>query len=190
MKHLKEIVYESIFDGEEELMKGIDDEIPKTLLDCLTGYVVSSFERTWGPSHYPDIVESSKILKKKYKPKDLLDRNGKKSNPGILSNMVAAVASQVEIDWDLDPQERLKKALDDFNKKYREFNEKELKDLDAPSITAYSFDLGYARHRGGRKTVINRNDRIASISVGFDSGSLSLSVLASSPIAIDVSENQ
>lgn len=189
MKHLKEIVCESIFDGEEALLKGIDGEIPKTLLDCLSGYVVSSFDRTWGPSHYPDIVEASKILKKKYKPKDLLDRNGKKSNPGILAHMVAAVASQVEIDWDLDPQKRLEKAIDDFNEKYSEFRENELKDLDAPSIIAHSFDIGFARHQGGRKTVVNRNDRIASISAHFKTGRLSLSVLAASPISIDTSEN-
>lgn len=189
MKHLKDIVCESVFDGEEELLKGIDGEIPKTLLDCLSGYVVSSFDRTWGPSHYPDIVEASKILKKKYKPKALLDRNGKKSNPGILANMVAAVASQVEIDWDLDPQKRLEKAIDDFEQKYSEFNNNELKGLDAPSIVAHSFDIGYARHGGGHKTVINRSDRIASIGVYFDTGKLSLSVLASSPISIDTSED-
>jgi hypothetical protein len=43
-----------------------------------------------------------------------MNRNNKKCTPTILSDMVASIADQVIIDWDLPAEGRMRKALDDF----------------------------------------------------------------------------
>lgn len=86
----------------------------KTLYDCLNTYIVCNFERTLGPTHFKFITEYCKFVKKELKGQSLTNRNGKKCNPALLSDTVAAIASQVNIDWKLAPKERIEKAFKDF----------------------------------------------------------------------------
>lgn len=117
---IKESINESLLDSEDSIFDGIKDQVEfmskyVTLKDCLDGHVTNSLQRSLGPTHHK-IAEYSKLFKKKYKASSpILDRNGKKLNPSVLGDIIAGAATQVKINWQLPPQERLEKALSELD---------------------------------------------------------------------------
>lgn len=121
MKSLSEFINESLLDDPEtaEWLKKFDKRMDfmaahKTLYDCLNNYLVCGFERSLGPTNFKFVSEYCRFVKKELKGQSLLDRKGKKCNPSLLADVVAAIASKVEIDWRLEPKERIEKAFKDF----------------------------------------------------------------------------
>ena len=130
-------LYESLLDDFESLADKQNEDLPKTLWDCLNGCVVDNLDRCFGPTHF-GISHISKAIKTKYKKdfKPLTNRNGKKLDPAVLGDIVAIVSTQVKINWELDPQTRFHKAMEDFNKKLS----KVLSNF--PALTyLYSYDI-------------------------------------------------
>lgn len=129
MKTLFECINESLLDQEANWEK-IDNIVEfrntyKTLRDCLDGYVTSNLNRTLGPTH--NVVSIyGKLIKKKFKAAPILNRNSKKCNPSILSDIIASISEQVIINWDLPAEARLTQALKDFDNIYRSINFPEL----------------------------------------------------------------
>lgn len=118
-EYINEYINESLLDDEEVLYGKIENKAQfmakyVTLWDCLNGCVTNSLKRNQGPTHHK-VAEYSKLFNKKYKAPSLVDRNGKKLNPGVLGDIVAGAASQIMINWELPPQERLEKALSELD---------------------------------------------------------------------------
>ena len=87
-------LYESLLDDFESLVGKQNEDLPKTLWDCLNGHVVDNLDRCLGPTHF-GISHISKAIKTKYK-KDfnpLTNRNGKKLDPAVLGDIVAIVSA-------------------------------------------------------------------------------------------------
>lgn len=142
-------LYESLLD-DFDAIAGAQDAQYKTLRDCMSGHITNNLDRSLGPNYFC-VNEYSKLLKKKYKLKPLLDRNGKKMNPQITGDIISIIADQVEIDWSLDPEARLQKALDDFMAKVQELRMPEIEKYRDPS----GFDpkqVGQSHVRFGNQT--------------------------------------
>ena len=92
-EYINEYINESLLDDEEVLYGKIENKAQfmakyVTLWDCLNGCVTNSLKKSLGPTHHK-VAEYSKLFKKKYKAPSLVDRNGKKLNPGVLGDIVA-----------------------------------------------------------------------------------------------------
>ena len=59
-------LYESILDDFESLVSKQNEDLPKTLWDCLNGCVVMDLDRNLGPTHF-GITHISKAIKTEYK---------------------------------------------------------------------------------------------------------------------------
>jgi hypothetical protein len=111
-------LYESLMDDFDSIADKQDSQY-KTLRDCMNGCVTNGLSLCLGPTHFI-VSDYAKLLKKKYKVKPILDRNGKKLNPQVTGDIITIIADQVKIDWSLDSEARLQKALDDFIAKVQE----------------------------------------------------------------------
>lgn len=130
-------LYESILDDFESLVSKQNEDLPKTLWDCLDGHIVDKLDRCLGPTHF-GISHISKEMKTKYKKNfnPLTNRNGKKLDPQVLGDIIAIVSARVNINWELDPQTRFQKAMDDFSEKLSKMLSK------FPALTyLYSYDI-------------------------------------------------
>jgi hypothetical protein len=117
-------LYESLLDDFDAIANAQDSQY-KTLRDCMNGCVTNGLSFRLGPTHFI-VSDYAKLLKKKYKVKPISDRNGKKLNPQVTGDIIAIIADQVEIDWSLDSEARLQKALDDFVAKAQEMRMPEI----------------------------------------------------------------
>lgn len=117
-------LYESLLDDFDSIADEQDSQY-KTLRDCMDGCVTNGLSFCLGPTHFI-VSDYAKLLKKKYKVKPILDRNGKKLNPQVTGDIITIIADQVEIDWSLDSEARLQKALDDFIAKVQELRMPEI----------------------------------------------------------------
>ena len=111
-------LYESLLDDFDSIADKQDSQY-KTLRDCMDGCVTNGLSLCLGPTHFI-VSDYAKLLKKKYKVKPILDRNGKKLNPQVTGDIITIIADQVKIDWSLDSEARLQKVLDDFIAKVQE----------------------------------------------------------------------
>lgn len=125
MKSLSSYVLESM----EILFEEKDKSELKTLRDCLDGYVTIKFKQTVGPNKF-SVANYCKLLVKKYKKSQPINlKTGKPIKPNILGDVIAIIADQVQIDWNLDPKSRLVKALEDFEIKFKEMQFDEISKL-------------------------------------------------------------
>lgn len=124
MKSSMTSLYESLMDDFDSIADKQDSQY-KTLRDCMDGCVTNGLSFRLGPTHFI-VSDYAKLLKKKYKVKPISDRNGKKLNPQVTGDIIAIIADQVEIDWSLDSEARLQKALDDFIAKVQEMRMPEI----------------------------------------------------------------
>lgn len=183
---LDNIINEGVFDVEANVKKmetwrAFCNEY-KTLCDCLNGCIVVTFEKRYGPTHYEGLSELRKRIKKVTNPPTIVNRMGKPVASSILSDVIFGIASRVEVDWSLDPAERIKKAMEDFDEeKAKIFNEIKLDEIqfekdwgESKTKTRFSvYGLDFARMFGsysnGRKTIKNAHDEIGYFTFSYGS---------------------
>lgn len=177
MKQLTDYISEALLG--DSLLEKFDNwtdfcNAHKTLLDCVSGYLIAKSKKSVAPNKIAGLSETAKLLKQKYSVPQVTDRNDKKL-PAIMGEIFAAVASQVQIDWTLDPKMRLDKAIEEFKEVFTKIKENDLnainfehvwsenRDKSISFFNTYGlpFDIGYTNHRNGRRTVIERKEIVA-----------------------------
>lgn len=125
MKSLYKFITESLLDIDndgESIGKPLDDMVNElnTLKGCMNGRVTGSLHICLGPTYYK-IAEFSKLLVKQFKWNNdirMKNRNGKLLDSKTCADIIDIIASQVEVDWELDAKRRWEKVKMDFFKVY------------------------------------------------------------------------